>query len=654
VLLLASAERLGDPRLLRHAADAVGHPSWDDAVAKAEASGLVAFTPTVEFRHPLVRSAVYYSATASDRRRAHAALAEALDAETDADRRAWHLGAAAAGPDELVARALEASAERARQRGGASAAAVYLWRAAELTPDPRRASERLLEAARAELVAGHGPQAREILDRARASGLGTEHDADAAWTEALIHIVAGNVQAPAALLAGALACIGASDTEMAAGVCVAADAAALAGGHLVEERIRRTVAAGTLTVIDRCHIGDPIAKLLTGIAGRLTGEHAAISILHTAVTGAARDQPLLQSVAGRHVHVVYFDTVLAAVDTLDDQAWDDLTRAWVQFSRATGALAALPLALSFRSWLEVLQGRLGSAASHLAEIEDVVSLTRSRGLLGAPAPAQVLRHAWLEDEEATRTGARRMMQDAHERGAGIGIDHAHAALAVLDLGAGRYDAALRAARHIFDHDSIVLGTLALPDLVEAAARCGDTDVAEQALARLTERATASGTAWARGLLARGRALVANSGEADEHFRLALDELSRSTIATDTARTQLLYGEWLRRARRRKEARGPLHEALEFFEAVGASGFANRARTELAATGEHVRSRSAPVDVLTPQEAQIARLAASGQRNLDIAAQLYISTSTVEYHLRKIFVKLGVTSRTQLAQVDLPT
>ena len=654
VLLLASAERLGDPRLLRRAADAVGHLSWDDAVAKAEASGLVTFTPTVEFRHPLVRSAVYYSATPSDRRRAHTALAEALDAEADADRRAWHLGAAAAGPDEQVARALEASAERARQRGGSSAAAVYLWRAAELTPDPGRASERLLEAARAELVAGHGPQAREILDRARASGLGTEHDADAAWTEALIHIVAGNVREPAALLAGALPRIGASDTETAAGACVAADAVALAGGHLVEEPTRRTIAAGTLTVTDRCHIGEPLAKLVTGIAARLTGEQAAMSILHTAVTSAARDQARLQSVAGRHVHVVYFDTVLAAVDTLDDRAWDDLTHAWVQLSRATGALAALPLALSFRSWLEVLQGRLGSAASHLAEIEDVVSLTRSRGLLGAPAPALVLRDAWVEDEEATRTGARRMMQDAHERGAGIGIDHGYAALSVLELGAGRYDAALRAGRHIFDHDSIVVGTLGLPDLVEAAARCGDMDIAEQALTRLSERASASGTAWARGLLARARALVANGDEADEHFRVALDELSRSTIATDTARTQLLYGEWLRRARRRKEARGPLHEALEFFETIGASGFAARARNELAATGEHVRSRSAPVNVLTPQEAQIARLAASGERNHDIAAQLYITTSTVEYHLRKIFVKLGVTSRTQLAQVDLPT
>ena len=518
--------------------------------------------------------------------------------DADADRRAWHLGAAAAGPDEQVARALEASAERARQRGGSSAAAVYLWRAAELTPDPGRAAERLLEAARAELIAGHGPQAREILDRARASGLGTEHDADAAWTEALIHIVAGNVREPAALLAGALPRIGAGDTEMAVGACVAADAACSPvdtssksphGARSPRARWQSSIVATS---------GDPLAKLVTGVAARLTGEQAAMSILHTAVTSAARDQARLQSVAGRHVHVVYFDTVLAAVDTLDDRAWDDLTHAWVQLARATGALAALPLALSLPQLARGPPGTPRVGRSHLAEIEDVVSLTGSRGLLGAPAPAQVLRDAWLGDEEATRTGARRMMQDAHERGQGIGIDHAYAALTVLELGAGRYDAALRAARHIFDHDSVGVATLALADLVEAAARCGEMDIAEQALERLSERATASGTPWASGMLARPGARC-HRRRGRRLFRLALDELSRSTIATDTARTQLLYGEWLRRARRRKEARGPLHEALDFFETIGASGFAARARAELAATGEHVRSRSAPVNVLTP-------------------------------------------------------
>ena len=655
VLLLAAAERLGDPRLLRRAAEATGELSWGEAIGKAEASGLVTFTPAVEFRHSLVRSAIYYSAPAADRRRAHAALAGALDAEGDADRRAWHLGAAADGPDEAVARALEASADRASQRGGSSVAALYLWRAAELTPDPERAAGRLLEAARAELVGARGQRARDMLRRARANGLAERSRAEAAWTEALVDIVDGTVREPAALMAEALPRVGAHQRALAIGASAAGEVAALAGGHLVQTSIRRAIAAGTLGVIDRCHVPDPIAQVAAGIAGALSGARvAAVSMLRAATTAAVGDPARLQELAGRSVHVVYHDAVLAAAEVLDERAWAELSQAWVQLARRIGALAALPHGLSSASWLEVLQGRLGSAASHVAEIEDIVSLTGSRGLLGSPAPAEVLRAAWQGNEDATRAGAQRMMRDANERGQGMGVDHAYAALTVLELGAGQYDAALRAVRHVYDHDSIVLGTLALPDLVEAAARCGDTGTAERALERLSERASASGTPWARGLLARATALVATGDEADDHFCASLEALSGSTVATDTARTQLLYGEWLRRARRRKEAREPLHEALEFFESIGATGFAARTRTELAATGEHVRARSAPATTLTPQEAQIARLAASGERNHDIAAQLYITTSTVEYHLRKIFVKLGVSSRTQLAQVDLPS
>ena len=229
---------------------------------------------------------------------------------------------------------------------------------------------------------------------------------------------------------------------------------------------------------------------------------AADETLRQAVTNATRDQAHLQSVAGRRVHVVYFDTILAAADILDDRAWGDLADAWTLLARRIGALSSLPLALSLRSWLEVLQGRLGSAASHLAEIEDVVPLTGARGLVGSPPPALVLRDAWQGDEVATRKGARRMMQDAHERGQGLGIDHAYAALAVLELGAGRYDAALRAGRHLLEHDNVVLGTLTLPDVIEAATRCGELVVAEEALARLSQRATASATPWAGGLLAR--------------------------------------------------------------------------------------------------------------------------------------------------------
>jgi DNA-binding CsgD family transcriptional regulator len=452
----------------------------------------------------------------------------------------------------------------------------------------------------------------------------------------------------------ALPAIDAGQSEVAAGASVAAMAAVLTGAHLIEEPTRQAIAAAASDAVIRCDVAAPIAQVVSGFAARLRGEHVdALAMLRSAVDAAVADHTHLQAVAGRRVHVVYYDTTIAAAEVLDDRAWADLADQWALLARRIGALAALPLALGMRSWLDVLQGRVGSAASHLAELEEVASLTGSRGLLGSPAAAQVLLDAWQDNDEAARTGARRMMQDAHERGQGMGIDHAYAALLVLELGAARYDAALRAARHLVDHDTVALGTIALPDVIEAATRGNDTGLALRALDRLAERTSASEAPWARGLLARGRALVANGDDADEQFRLALDALSHAGIDTETARTQLLYGEWLRRERRRKEARDPLNEALEFFETIGASSFAARTRAELAATGEHVRSRSAPTDALTPQEAQIARLAASGVRNREIAAQLYITTSTVEYHLRKVFVKLGVTSRTQLAQVDLP-
>ncbi|MGZ8650211.1 MAG: LuxR C-terminal-related transcriptional regulator [Solirubrobacteraceae bacterium] len=654
LLLLAAAERLGDPALLRHAAASDGL-SWDKAVATAEESGLVTFTPRVEFRHPLVRSAIYYSSAPAQRRRAHAALADALDAEGDADRRAWHLGSATLAPDERVAAELEASAERARRRGGSSVAAEYLWRAAELTPDAKRATARLLDAARGALTAGLVKRAQETLDRATAGGIGPAEEADAAWTQALVHLVDGNVRDAARLLAGALAAVDPRNVDLAIGACVAAGATALDGGHLIDDSTRRTIASGIRRIGEQCDSPCPITELLMAIATRLADDPIpAHRPLHAAVTAAATDPTRLQDGAGRHVHVVYFDAVLAAWDVLDDHAWDDLTQEWAQLARRTGALAALPLALSFRSWLDVLRGRPATAASYLAEIDDLVALTGTRGLLGTPSPAQVLLDAWRGNDEATRTKARRMMQDGQERGQGVAIDHGYAALTVLELGSGNYEAALRAAKHVCDHGSAGRATLALADLTEAAMRCRRPEVAQRATTELSDRETAADTPWAQGIVSRARAIVADDADAEDHFRASLDELSRCTVVTEVARTQLLYGEWLRRARRRRDAREPLHEALEVFETIGARAFASRARAELAATGEHVRTRSAPVDVLTPQEARIARLAAAGERNQEIAAHLYITTSTVEYHLRKVFVKLGVSSRTQLAQVDLPT
>jgi DNA-binding CsgD family transcriptional regulator len=218
----------------------------------------------------------------------------------------------------------------------------------------------------------------------------------------------------------------------------------------------------------------------------------------------------------------------------------------------------------------------------------------------------------------------------------------------------RYDAALQHCRELYTHDSVWIGTTVLPLLVEAAAHCGDVATAEAALDRLSERASTSGSHWAQGLLARSRALLATYDDAEAQFRIAIDHLTRCTAAMDRAITQLVYGEWLRRARRRREARGPLRAAIEFFETAGARAFADRTRIELVATGEHARPRSdATRDLLTPHEARIGRLAAAGLTNAEIASELYLSTSTVEYHLSKIYRKLGVTTRTQLAGLDLP-
>ncbi len=654
VLLLAAAEPLGDPNVVRAAADALGLTAWDDSVTSAEATGLVTFAPTIEFRHPLARSAVYYSAPTSQRRHAHRALADVLTSPADVDRRAWHLGAASVDPDEQVARELEVAAERARVRGGVSVAAAYLRRAAELTPDRQRATSRRLEAARAELTAGNAARAQEILERVRLAAPTKDMTTEIAWTGALVRIVTGQVGEAGSLLAEALSLAAAGSEDSTLGTLVAAVAVVLDAGHLAPEPQRLQIAeAAGRAVADR-ELPVAVAELLRGVAVRLTeGYVPAAPFWRGAVAAVTDGSPTVLDAVGHHVHVVYFDAVLAATDLLDDAAWADLTRSWVQLARHTGALAALPLALSMSSWLEVLEGRVRTAGSDLAELEEIVSLSGQRGLLGTPTPAAVLLQAWQGREREARAGARKMMQDAHERGEGRGIDQAQEALLVLELGSGRYEAALRIARRQADRDGVGAGTLALADIVEAAVRCGERDIGLEALERLTLRAAASGSAWAHGLLCRAQALLADGNEAEEHYRASVEHLSGCRVVTERARTRLLYGEWLRRARRRREAREPLYEALEFFEGMGASLFAARTRQELAATGERVQRGDAPVDLLTPQESQIARHAAAGDRNHEIAAQLFISTSTVEYHLRKIFVKLGVRSRTDLAALDLP-
>ncbi|MCU1398885.1 MAG: family ATPase [Acidimicrobiales bacterium] len=652
-LLLVATEQQGQELLFRRAAGALS-VDWDQAAAEAEASGLLTRSPVVTFLHPLVRSAVYYGAAAERRRGAHAAIASALASTDDLDRRAWHLAAAVVEADERVAEALEAAAEAARRRGSPSLAANYLRRAAELTPSPARATTRMLEAARAELIAGDVPTAREIIGRAAVDPAWEREHADAGWTQALTDLVEGRARDAARVLGGLLPMIDGNDREAAEGASIASVAASVAAGHLIDDATRRAIADGISRLGASRAPSDLVGGLSDALIRRWSDGAAGLGPLRRVVAAIAGNPESVEQAAGHHLHVAFYNLVLAAQELLDDRAWEDLAQAWIRTSRRTGALTALPLALGSLSWLEVVQGRFRSAASHLAEIEDIVSLTGVRGLLGEPAPAAVMREAWRGNDEATRTGARRMMNDALDRGQGIGVDQGHAALTLLELGAGRYDAALRFAQRVNDHDAIPFGMLSRADFVEAAVRSGHPELVPTALETLTTLAAASSTPWARGTLARASALSADGAEAEEHFTVALSELSASSIVTDVARTQLLYGEWLRRARRKREARTALEHALHTFESIGAIGYAGRARAELAATGSHRRTRSAPPDALTPQEAQIARLAAAGERNSDIAEQLFITTSTVEYHLRKVFVKLGVRSRTELARMDLPS
>ena len=405
----------------------------------------------------------------------------------------------------------------------------------------------------------------------------------------------------------------------------------------------------------RCDIPEPIAPPISGLAARLRGEQlAALEMLRSAVAAAVEDYTHLQAVAGPHVHVVYYDTTIAAAEVLDDRAWGDLADQWALLAAPhRGALRAAaraqPAQLARRPSGTCRVGRVAPRGArggrHAHRVTGAPRITRSRA---------VLLDAWQGNDEAARTGARRMMQD------GTSAARASASTTPTPRFSSSSSAPVATTPRRERHDTLSTMTPSY-----SARSCCPTSSRPRTAA--TTRSSHSGHSTGcrnerpqpthRGLAARshaGRALIATGDDADEQFRVALDALSNASVQTDMARTQLLYGEWLRRQRRRKEARDPLHEALELFETIGASAFAARTCAELAATGEHVRSRSAPADILTPQEAQIARLAVSGARNREIAAQLYITTSTVEYHLRKVFVKLGVTSRTQLAQVDLPT
>ena len=341
---------------------------------------------------------------------------------------------------------------------------------------------------------------------------------------------------------------------------------------------------------------------------------------------------------------------IAAAELFDDQAQHALAIRWVRLARDHGALTALPVALQPGAFAEVAAGRFDAARACFAEGSEISAATGNPGIVGTAGVAEVYELAWRGRETDARRVAAAVAREATGAGRGAQSICVQYCLAVLELGLGNYQAALQCALGVYDDDAPFFGTLVLPDLVEAAARCGETGMAEAALGRLAERAAAAGTPLALGLLARSRALLAGDADAELLYEEAIGHLKQCRAAPQLARAHLVYGEWLRRQRRRRDAREQLRTAHEMFTAMGAGAFAERARVELLATGERARQRTAETeDELTPQEAQIARLVSQGDSNRDIAAQLFLSPSTVDYHLRKVFRKTGVTSRTQLAR-----
>jgi DNA-binding CsgD family transcriptional regulator len=639
LLLAAAIEPVGDVTLLRRVAERLGLAP--EAAGPAEEAGLVEMGVRFRFRHPLVRSAVYRAASLPDRREAHRALADATDAAMDPDRRAWHRAQAAPDPDEEVAMELERSADRARSRGGVAAAAAFLQRAAALTPDPARRAQRALEAAQCHLHAGAFEPAAELLAMAHAAPVDELNRARVDLLHAEIAFAQNlGSEAPAPLLAAARR-LERLDVALARETYLEALSAAIFAGHLARGPGLREVAEAAR----RAPPAPPPArvpdKLLDALAARFTDGHsAAVPVVARAV------QAFCDEAASDHEAMRWLWLASTCPSDLwDHERWYALACRHVTIAREAGALSQLPLALHSCVFVHVFAGELAVAASLAEEATTVSEATGSK-----LAPYGALAVAALRGREReARTLIDATMSEAASRGEGIGVTMAHWANALLCNGLGEHGDALTSSQEAARHpQELTVPRWALAELVESAAHTGADQAASEALERLSEAARACGTDWALGVEARSHALMTAGEAAERLYREAIERLARTRVRVELARAHLVYGEWLQRERRRSDAREHLHTAHEMFARIGAEAFAERARRELLATGETVHQRYVKsFDELTPQEAQIARLAAEGQTNPEIGAKLFISPRTVEFHLHKVFAKLGISSRKEL-------
>ena len=640
LLLVAAAEPVGDPLLIWRAAGPLGVGTA--AAVSAEDAGLLTISERIMFRHPLVRSAIYRAASARDRRAAHLALADATDREADPDRRAWHLAAAAQGPDEEVALELERSAGRAQARGGFAAAAAFLQRAVALTGDMPRRVNRALAAANASLEAGAFAVAHGLLGMAEAGSPDELQRArvDLLRAEAAYAQSRGSDAPP--LLLRAAKTLEPLDPELARETYLDAWSAALFAGRFANNGGLGDVSREARDAPRPAEDPRPSDLLLDGFALLFTdGRAEAAPVLQRAATGFAGDEVSLEEVlrwgwlaTAAAVTVWDFETCLAIADRE------------VEVARDLGALAVLAVGANVLAQAVALSGEFGKASLVIAEADAVVEAT---GTAVLPYGALVL--AGLQGREAEASVLiDTTIRDATAGGQGTAVQYARWAGAILLNGLGRYDEALAAARDASDDaPELFVSAWALSELIEAAGRSGEREMARTALMRLAEHARASPTDWGLGIVARASALLAEGKEAERLFREAIERLDRTQLRPERARAHLLYGEWLRRENRRVEAREQLRLAYDMLVGIGMEAFAERARSELSATGGKVRKRSAETrDDLTDQERQIAQLARGGLSNPEIGARLFLSPRTVEWHLHKVFGKLGIRSRRELA------
>ena len=628
LLLVAAVEPVGDAPLLWRALRLLD--VGPEAAAPAEAADLITMGAPVRFRHPLVRSAVWRGADAAALRAAHRALAEATDAERDPDRRAWHGAHAAVEPDEDVAAALERSADRALARGGRAAAGTFLERAAALTPEAQGRGRRALAAAQAYLDAGLPARVPDLLAAAELGRLNPLRRATAARLRAMAtHVVNPGLGAIEPLLAAASE-LRDLDPAAARRTSLAALGSALSTGRNDADGLRRAaeVVSGNLPPGD-----DATGKILRGLSTWATqGPVAAFAPLQKALASFTEDEDLPW---------LWFAADVA-VELGDLQALLEITDRAVRFARTTGTLSILPSALTYRA------AAVGYAGS-FSQAEDLLAEAAAAEQAMGPATyraGEAMVAAHRGSKQSALELAESMERDGEQRGLGRLIGLAAYARAVLHNGSGDYPAAMRAANRGLEYQDFAMHYCTLGELVEAATRAGEPTVAAQACEKLSDWAEA-GTPWALGAYAVADALTGAPKMTEDRYREAVEHFTHGGLESFAARTRLLFGEWLRRQNRRTQARDELRAAHTAAVEIGMEAFAERARRELLATGETVRKRTAGAPVLTPQEAQIARLAAAGHSNAEIGAELFLSPRTVEWHLRNVFAKEGISSRREL-------